>query len=64
LREKFSFRFIPLEGQVKRIVRSEIEDKLIGTIASCNFCKASDNWLGKYSPIPQIKNGSYGFHNI
>lgn len=57
LREKFSFRFIPLEGQVKRIVRSEIEDKLIGTIASCNLCKASDNWLGKYSPIPQIKNG-------
>jgi hypothetical protein len=33
------------------------EDKLIGTLANCNFCKASDNWLGKYSPIPQIRNG-------
>jgi hypothetical protein len=57
LREKFSFRFIPLEDQVKRIGRSGIEGKLIGTIASCNLCKASDNWLGKYSPIPQIRNG-------
>ena len=59
LREKFSFRFIPLEaqGQEKRIERSGIEGKLIGTIASCNLCKASDNWLGKYSPIPQIRNG-------
>jgi hypothetical protein len=57
LREKFSFRFIPLEGQVKRIGRLAIESKLIGTIASCNLCKASDNWLGKYSPIPQIRNG-------
>jgi hypothetical protein len=57
LREKFSFRFIPLEGQEKRIGRSGIESKLIGTIASCNLCKASDNWLGKYSPIPQIRNG-------
>ena len=33
------------------------EGKLIGTVASCNFCKAFDNWLGKYSPIPQIRNG-------
>ena len=59
LREKFSFRFIPLEaqGQEKRIGRSGIEGKLIGTIASCNLCKASGNWLGKYSPIPQIRNG-------
>ena len=57
LREKFSFRFIPLEGQEKRIWSSGIEGKLISTVASCNLCKASDNWLGKYSPIPQIRNG-------
>ena len=60
LREKFSFRFIPFdESQAKkRIGRSGIEEsKLIGIVASCNLCKASANWLGKYSPIPQIRNG-------
>jgi hypothetical protein len=57
LREKFSFRFIPLKNQVMRIGRWGIEGKLIGTIASCNLCNASDNWLGRHSPIPQIRNG-------
>ena len=60
LREKFSFRFIPFdESQAKkRIGRSGIEEsKLIGIVASCNLCKASANWLGKYSPILKIRNG-------
>src|SRR5919198_4378919 len=60
LREKFSFRFIPFdESQAKkRIGGSGIEEsKLIGIVASCNLCKASANWLGKYSPILKIRNG-------
>jgi hypothetical protein len=61
LREKFSFRFIPFEGQAKKMVDDDTarieEGKLIGTVASCNLCKASDNWLGKYSPTSQIRSG-------
>jgi hypothetical protein len=56
-REKFYFRFISFEGEAKRIGTLGIESKLIGTVASCNLCKPSDNWLGKCSPLIQIKNG-------
>jgi hypothetical protein len=57
LREKFSFRFIVLEGQQKRIGREGLESRLIGTVANCNVCKASENWLGRSSPIERIKSG-------
>jgi hypothetical protein len=55
LRERFSFRFIVLEGQQKRIGKEGLESRLIGTIANCNVCKASDSWLGKSSPIEHIR---------
>jgi hypothetical protein len=34
-----------------------IESRLIGTVANCNLCKPTNGWLGKFSPLPQIKNG-------
>jgi len=57
LRGTFSFRFIALEGQQKRIGKEGLESRLIGTIAHCNTCKASENWLGRFSTIEQIRNG-------
>jgi hypothetical protein len=57
LRERFYFRFIILEGQEKRIGKQGLENRLIGTVANCNICKASENWLGKFSTIEQISNG-------
>jgi hypothetical protein len=30
--------------------RDKYETLLIHTVAECTECKASDNWLGKYSP--------------
>jgi hypothetical protein len=36
LRDTFSFRFIALEGQQKRIGKEELECRLIGTVANCN----------------------------
>jgi hypothetical protein len=57
LRERFSFRFIVLEGQQKGIGKEGLESRLIGTVANCNVCKASDSWLGKSSPIEHIRNG-------
>ena len=57
LRETFSFRYIPLEGQETRIGKEGLESRLIGTISSCSLCQPSNNWLGKYSPIREIRNG-------
>jgi hypothetical protein len=57
LRERFSFRFIVLEGQQKRIGKEGLESRLIGTVAGCNLCKASENWIGRSSPIEPIRNG-------
>jgi hypothetical protein len=57
LRQRFYFRLIPLEGQEKRMGKTGIESKLIGTVASCKLCKPSDHWLGKFSTKAQIKNG-------
>lgn len=57
LRENFFFRYISFEGQARRVGTSGIESKLIGTVASCKWCGPSNNWLGKYSPIPEIEGG-------
>jgi hypothetical protein len=56
-REKFFFRYFPFEGQDKRIGKEGIESRLIATVADCTLCKPSNDWLGKFSPLPQIKNG-------
>jgi hypothetical protein len=55
--QRFSFRFIILEGQQKRIGKEGVESRLIGTVTGCNVCKASDSWLGRFSPIDHIRNG-------
>ncbi|MCL4417807.1 MAG: hypothetical protein M1371_10250 [Actinobacteria bacterium] len=55
LRENFSFRFIIIENQQNRMGSAGLESCLIGTIASCTYCKPSENWLGKYSPVDKIR---------
>jgi hypothetical protein len=37
--------------------KTGIESRLIGTVANCDLCGPSENWLGKYSPIPKINGG-------
>jgi len=55
LRERFCFRFVMIDSQMKRMGSKGLESLLIGTVASCKLCKASDNWLGNYSPKNQIR---------
>jgi hypothetical protein len=55
LREKFSFRFIVLHPSVKRMGSKGLESSLIGTLARCELCKPSPNWLGNYSPVQKIR---------
>jgi hypothetical protein len=57
IRKRFYFRLIPFEGQEKRIGKTGIESRLIGTVTASKLCKPSDYWLGKFSTKPQIKNG-------
>ncbi len=54
LREKFSFRFIEVAEEVNRMGSEGLERALIGTLASCPLCGPSAEWLGNYSPKPQI----------
>lgn len=54
LREKFSFRFIEVAEENNRMGSEGLERALIGTLASCPLCGPSAEWLGNYSPKPQI----------
>lgn len=54
LRERFAFRWIELEGQERRMGSQGLEAVLIGTLARCDGCGPSDNWLGRSSPKPKI----------
>jgi hypothetical protein len=55
LRESFSFRCIEVAEEVHRLGNEGIERALIGTLASCRNCVPSPQWLGHYSPKPQIR---------
>jgi hypothetical protein len=55
LRENFSFNFIEIAEQVRRMGNQGLERALIGTLASCPRCGPSDGWLGSYSPKEQIR---------
>jgi hypothetical protein len=55
LRKNFSFRFITMDSQNKRMGSEGLESSLIGTIANCKLCKPSDSWLGQSSPNKKIR---------
>jgi hypothetical protein len=44
-------------SKIKKEEEEGLESSLIRTVAKCNVCKLSDNWLGRYSLVPEIKNG-------
>ena len=53
LRERFSLRFVVLEGEEERF---DIESKMIGTLHRCPLCKSSEGWLGRHSPVDKIRD--------
>lgn len=52
LREKFSFKFVEIEGQKQRMGATGLEAALIGTLVGCPRCVSSSDWLGNFSPKP------------
>jgi len=60
IRENCSFVVFP----VSRDSCSQWEKKLISTISTCNVCKQSNNWLGKYIPNERKEIRECGLWNI
>lgn len=56
LRNNFSFKYLIVEGQEKRMGSKGIESRLIGTLSQCSECNPSKEWLGNYSPVSKIRN--------
>ncbi|MCW6160470.1 MAG: hypothetical protein LVQ95_05305 [Candidatus Micrarchaeales archaeon] len=56
LRERFSFKYITVNGERDRMGSSGIESELIGTVSRCRKCRPSKDWLGLYSPKKGIRN--------
>lgn len=54
LRERFTFRYVEVAGQNRRMGTSGLEATFIGTLASCSCCTPSPNWLGRFSSKPKI----------
>ncbi len=56
-RKNFYFKYIELESQTVRMGKNGLESALIGTLAQCSLCTPSENWLGRNSPKPKIREG-------
>lgn len=55
IQENLSFVIIEISDKDKRLF---YESKLISTVSLCKDCRASDDWLGKYSPKDKIVESS------
>ena len=55
LRNRFTFRFIIVENETRRIGSRGLESRLIGTVSRCPLCKPTNNWLGDFSPKVKIR---------
>lgn len=53
LQENFSFSVFRVDSKDERL---DMESKLIATVARCNECGPSDNWLGLNSPKDKIRD--------
>ena len=51
MREHFSFTCFPVSTEVERL---RLEEGIIATLNGANDFNASSDWLGKYSPKPEI----------
>jgi hypothetical protein len=54
LRERFTFRWIALDGEEQRLGHDGLEAAFIGALAGCILCGPSEQWLGLCSPKPKI----------
>ena len=55
IQESFRFAVFRIDEKEKRL---DFEAKLISTVSICTECKASNNWLGNYSPKDKIRQSA------
>ncbi len=56
LQYNFSFKYLIIKGQERRIGSKGIESRLIGTLSQCDKCMPSKEWLGNHSPVSKIRD--------
>jgi hypothetical protein len=56
LAERFWFRVLPTPSQEGVLGVGGLEARLIGTVAGCGNCRASDAWLGHFSPQHKVRH--------
>ncbi|MBN1762615.1 MAG: peroxide stress protein YaaA [Methanomicrobia archaeon] len=59
LKEHFSFRCIPVEDKEERAC---LEEQLIATMAKCDKCKPSENWLGNFATDELVRKSGLWNH--
>lgn len=59
LKEHFSFRCIPVEDKEERAC---LEEQLIATMAKCEKCRPSKNWLGNFAADELVRKSGLWNH--
>ncbi|HID20534.1 MAG TPA: peroxide stress protein YaaA [Methanophagales archaeon] len=59
LKEHFSFRCIAVEDKEERTC---LEEQLIATMAKCEKCRPSENWLGNFASDELVRNSGLWNH--
>lgn len=55
----FSFRCIPVDDKEERL---QLEEEFIATIAKCDRCKPSENWLGNFASDELVRTSGLWNH--
>ena len=62
LESAFSFRVVIVKSKEERM---GLRKRLVGTLSGCAFCRASDSWLVRHSPVDKIRWGKlWNVHHL
>lgn len=62
LESAFSFKVVIVKSKEERM---GLRKRLVGTLSGCAFCRASDGWLGRHSPVDKIRRGKlWNVHHL
>ena len=55
MRAKFSFRVVEIPAESARLGKGSITRRIIATLAQCDRCSQTSDWLGNHSPDKRIR---------
>jgi hypothetical protein len=62
MRSKFSFRVIAAEAESERLGKGSLTRAMIATLAQCDRCSPTPDWLGNHAPDERI--GKFGLWQV